>query len=101
MGILLLHPRFSFPQSAEDFGKGILEDLNLNFTTLNLLRPGELNPNEINSDVMSYAIMMDSFGILHAANRRVLKHGEEVTGVSLERALRRVGNVGQANRKPG
>ena len=77
-------------QSAEDFGKEILEDLHLNFTTLNLLKPGELNAEDIKSHVMSFAIMSDSFGILNAANKRARRQGNQVTGSSLEKALRKV-----------
>ena len=85
-----IHIFYFFYQSAEDFGKEILEDLYLNFTTLNLLKPGELNEEDINSHVMSFAIMSDSFGILNAANKRARRQGNPVTGSSLEKALRKV-----------
>ena len=34
--------------------------------------------------------MMDSFGILEAAHKRVKRQGAQVSGPSLEKALRRV-----------
>ena len=59
-----------------------------------MLKPGELNPNKKTSDVMSYAIIMDSFGILNAANKWVRQQGGQVTGPLLEKALREVGICG-------
>ena len=91
--VVTIEPSFYFTfyyQSAGDFGKGILEDLHLNLTTLNLLKPGEPDAENINSHVMSFAIMSDSFGVLNAAHKRARRQGNQVTGPSLEKALRKV-----------
>ena len=55
-----------------------------------MLKPGELDPKEVTSNLMGYGIMMDSFGILEAAHKRVRRQGGQVTGPSLEEALRHV-----------
>ena len=85
-------PRYTLKyfQSAEDFAANILDDLYLNITTINLLKPGQLTGSDISSDVMSYAIMRDSLGIVHDAQVEVKRKGDSLSGALLGKTLKRV-----------
>ena len=80
-------------QSSEDFAADILDDLYLNITTINLLKPGELKNDDITSDVMSYAIIRDSLGIVNDARVELKRKGDSLSGPLLGKTLKRVSYV--------